>query len=189
MPVTDAQQFVLAVNNYRQSGGGGFPAVSTAPVVYNRQNEIRQLLIDWVLAHGTIDPAEFASSTGGWSRRYADHGRLRRRRPGVRGSGPTRSGAHVQRCMPGSGEPRRSLPAEHRPPAVGEGIEALGEVGGGEERALAGVLAVEGVLEVGEGGGVDRLLDAALGDRGTGGEPAGEARDQVGELLVRARRG
>lgn len=60
-PVTDSQQFVMAVNNYRQSGGGGFPAVSTAPVVYNRQNEIRQLLIDWVTEHGTIDPAAFAS--------------------------------------------------------------------------------------------------------------------------------
>ncbi|GEP38960.1 multifunctional 2',3'-cyclic-nucleotide 2'-phosphodiesterase/5'-nucleotidase/3'-nucleotidase [Nocardioides psychrotolerans] len=59
--VTDAQQFVLAVNNYRQSGGGGFPAVSTATVVYNRQNEIRQLLIDWVIANGTIDPAQYAS--------------------------------------------------------------------------------------------------------------------------------
>lgn len=60
-PVADGQQFVMAVNNYRQSGGGGFPAVSTATVVYNRQNEIRQLLIDWVTAHGTIDPATFAS--------------------------------------------------------------------------------------------------------------------------------
>lgn len=53
--------FVLAVNNYRQSGGGGFPHVATAPVVYNRQNEIRQLLIDWVTEHGVIDPAQFAS--------------------------------------------------------------------------------------------------------------------------------
>ncbi|GAA1932991.1 5'-nucleotidase C-terminal domain-containing protein [Nocardioides hwasunensis] len=60
-PVTADREFALAVNNYRQSGGGGFPHVSTAPVVYNRQNEIRQLLIDWVTAHGTIDPAEFAS--------------------------------------------------------------------------------------------------------------------------------
>lgn len=59
--VKDTDQFVLAVNNYRQSGGGGFPAVSTATVVYNRQNEIRQLLIDWVTAHGTIDPTQFAS--------------------------------------------------------------------------------------------------------------------------------
>lgn len=60
-PVAADQQFALAVNNYRQSGGGGFPHVATAPVVYNRQNEIRQLLIDWVIAHGTIDPADFAS--------------------------------------------------------------------------------------------------------------------------------
>ncbi len=30
-------------------------------MVYNRQNEIRQLLIDWVTEHGTIDPADFAS--------------------------------------------------------------------------------------------------------------------------------
>ena len=60
-PVTDAQQFVLAVNNYRQSGGGGFPAVATAPVVYNRQDEIRQLIIEWVQAHGVIDPDQFAS--------------------------------------------------------------------------------------------------------------------------------
>jgi 2',3'-cyclic-nucleotide 2'-phosphodiesterase/3'-nucleotidase len=59
--VDPAQEFVMAINNYRQSGGGGFPHVKTAPVVYNRQNEIRQLIIDWVLAHHTIDPAAFAS--------------------------------------------------------------------------------------------------------------------------------
>jgi len=61
VPVAPEQEFAMAVNNYRQSGGGGFPAVSTAPVVYNRQNEIRQLIIDWVTEHGTIDPAGFAS--------------------------------------------------------------------------------------------------------------------------------
>ncbi|MGC4109377.1 MAG: 5'-nucleotidase C-terminal domain-containing protein [Nocardioides sp.] len=60
-PVDPAAEFALAVNNYRQSGGGGFPAVSTAPVVYNRQIDIRQLLIDWVTEHLTIDPAQFAS--------------------------------------------------------------------------------------------------------------------------------
>jgi 2',3'-cyclic-nucleotide 2'-phosphodiesterase/3'-nucleotidase len=60
-PIDDAQEFAMAINNYRQSGGGGFPAVSTAPVIYNRQVEIRQLLIDWVIAHQVIDPATFAS--------------------------------------------------------------------------------------------------------------------------------
>jgi 2',3'-cyclic-nucleotide 2'-phosphodiesterase/3'-nucleotidase len=59
--IDPAAEFALAVNNYRQGGGGGFPAVKTAPVVYNRQIDIRQLLIDWVTAHGTIDPAQFAS--------------------------------------------------------------------------------------------------------------------------------
>jgi 2',3'-cyclic-nucleotide 2'-phosphodiesterase / 3'-nucleotidase len=30
-------------------------------VVYNRQLDIRQCLIDWVTAHKTIDPTQFAS--------------------------------------------------------------------------------------------------------------------------------
>ncbi len=59
--VKPSDQFALAVNNYRQSGGGGFPAVSTAPVLYSNSTDIRQLLIDWVGAHHTIDPTQFAS--------------------------------------------------------------------------------------------------------------------------------
>jgi 2',3'-cyclic-nucleotide 2'-phosphodiesterase / 3'-nucleotidase len=59
-PVTDSQQFVIAINNYRQSGGGGFPGVKTAPVVYNAQVEIRQLIIDWVSATKVIDPSVFS---------------------------------------------------------------------------------------------------------------------------------
>ena len=58
---TDDQQFVIAINNYRQSGGGDFPGVTTAPVVYNAQVEIRQLLIDWVTANKAIDPSLFAA--------------------------------------------------------------------------------------------------------------------------------
>jgi 2',3'-cyclic-nucleotide 2'-phosphodiesterase / 3'-nucleotidase len=53
------QKFVVAVNNYRQSGGGNFPHVSKAPVVYNRQVEIRQLMIDYVTSSGTVDPSAF----------------------------------------------------------------------------------------------------------------------------------
>lgn len=58
-PVTADDQFVVALNNYRRSGGGNFPHVSTAPVVYNEMQEIRQLLIDWAVEKGTIDPADF----------------------------------------------------------------------------------------------------------------------------------
>jgi 2',3'-cyclic-nucleotide 2'-phosphodiesterase/3'-nucleotidase len=60
-PIGSTAQFVVAINNYRQSGGGGFPGVTTAPVVYNAQAEIRQLIIDWVTGHGVIDPPTFAS--------------------------------------------------------------------------------------------------------------------------------
>lgn len=70
-PIDMAQQFVIAINNYRQSGGGSFPGVTTAPVVYNRQLEIRQLLIDWVSAEGVIDPALFSSTNPDWRLTYA----------------------------------------------------------------------------------------------------------------------
>ncbi|MEV6417150.1 5'-nucleotidase C-terminal domain-containing protein [Kribbella sp. NPDC051718] len=64
-PVAADQQFVVAVNNYRQSGGGNFPHVKTAPVVYNRQVEIRQLMIDYVTATGQVNPDAF--HTTDWS--------------------------------------------------------------------------------------------------------------------------
>ena len=60
-PIDLSGTFVIAINNYRQSGGGSFPHVATAPVVYNRQIEIRQMLIDWVSARGVIDPSTFSS--------------------------------------------------------------------------------------------------------------------------------
>ncbi len=57
--VADDQQFVVAVNNYRQSGGGGFPHISTATVVYNAQVAIREAIVAYASAAGTIDPASF----------------------------------------------------------------------------------------------------------------------------------
>ena len=58
-PVADDQQFVVAVNNYRQSGGGGFPHIAAAPVVYNAQVAIREAIVAYATAQGTIDPAQF----------------------------------------------------------------------------------------------------------------------------------
>ncbi|WP_247041858.1 5'-nucleotidase C-terminal domain-containing protein [Arthrobacter rhizosphaerae] len=54
------QEFALAINNYRQSGGGNFPGVKEAPLLSNSQQEIRQRIIDYVLATGTLDPAVFS---------------------------------------------------------------------------------------------------------------------------------
>ncbi|MFD0687932.1 bifunctional metallophosphatase/5'-nucleotidase [Actinomadura fibrosa] len=58
-PVADDQRFVVAVNNYRQSGGGGFPHITAAPVVYNAQVAIREAIVAYASAAGTIDPAAF----------------------------------------------------------------------------------------------------------------------------------
>jgi 2',3'-cyclic-nucleotide 2'-phosphodiesterase / 3'-nucleotidase len=51
-------RFVVAVNNYRRSGGGNFPGI-VKEQVYTQQKEIRQLLIDWAQAKGEINPADF----------------------------------------------------------------------------------------------------------------------------------
>ena len=62
LPIDPASTFVVAVNSYRHSGGGGFPAVTTAPVVCNAQQEVRQLIIDWVSRHEVIDSPDTAGS-------------------------------------------------------------------------------------------------------------------------------
>ncbi|MEV7542336.1 5'-nucleotidase C-terminal domain-containing protein [Streptomyces sp. NPDC089915] len=60
-PVDPAARFVLAVNNYRASGGGNFPHVPQAKQLWSNSEEIRTTIIQWVKAKGTIDPAQFAS--------------------------------------------------------------------------------------------------------------------------------
>jgi 2',3'-cyclic-nucleotide 2'-phosphodiesterase/3'-nucleotidase len=57
--VTPSDTFTMAVNNYRQAGGGGYSMLRDAPVVYDKQLEIRQLLIDEVRRKGTISPSDY----------------------------------------------------------------------------------------------------------------------------------
>ncbi|WP_405947309.1 5'-nucleotidase C-terminal domain-containing protein [Streptomyces prunicolor] len=57
----DAQQFVLAVNNYRANGGGAFPHVASATEVWSESTEIRTRIAEWATAKGVLDPADFAS--------------------------------------------------------------------------------------------------------------------------------
>ncbi|MEJ8656558.1 bifunctional metallophosphatase/5'-nucleotidase [Streptomyces sp. MS1.AVA.4] len=63
-PLDPAARFVLAVNNYRASGGGAFPHVAKAEQLWANSEEIRNTIIQWVQAKGTVDPAAFASV--GW---------------------------------------------------------------------------------------------------------------------------
>ena len=61
-PVRDTDSFTMALNNYRQTGGGGYAMLSGAPVVYDKQQEIRQLLIDEVKARGAVRQADYFKS-------------------------------------------------------------------------------------------------------------------------------
>jgi 2',3'-cyclic-nucleotide 2'-phosphodiesterase/3'-nucleotidase len=62
--VDPARQFVLAINNYRASGGGNFPHVATATQIWTSSDEIRNTMIAWVKAKGEINPADFAAGPG-----------------------------------------------------------------------------------------------------------------------------
>ncbi|QLI99706.1 5'-nucleotidase C-terminal domain-containing protein [Streptomyces sp. NEAU-sy36] len=59
-PVAADQVFVVAVNNYRANGGSGYPHIASAEIAYSSTNEIRQLMIDYVTATKSLDPADFA---------------------------------------------------------------------------------------------------------------------------------
>jgi 2',3'-cyclic-nucleotide 2'-phosphodiesterase (5'-nucleotidase family) len=58
--VTPADSFTLALNDYRQVGGGGFAMLAGSPLVYDQQQVIRQLLVDEVKKQGVIRPADYA---------------------------------------------------------------------------------------------------------------------------------
>ncbi|HYR06334.1 MAG TPA: 5'-nucleotidase C-terminal domain-containing protein, partial [Longimicrobium sp.] len=56
--VVDADSFTIAINNYRASGSGGFSMLIGAPVVYDRGEGIRDLLIEDIRRRGTLRPAD-----------------------------------------------------------------------------------------------------------------------------------
>lgn len=59
-PVAPTDTFTMAVNNYRQTGGGGFAMLAGAPVTYDGgSTEIRQMLIEEIQKKGTVSPDEY----------------------------------------------------------------------------------------------------------------------------------
>ena len=60
-PVMATDAFTLAVNSHRQTGAGGYAMIRGAPVVYDRSENIRDLLVDEIRLRKTLDPSSFAS--------------------------------------------------------------------------------------------------------------------------------
>jgi 2',3'-cyclic-nucleotide 2'-phosphodiesterase (5'-nucleotidase family) len=57
-PVRPGDTFTLALNNYRAAGSGGFDMLAGAPVVYDRGEGIRELLIEEIARMGTLRPED-----------------------------------------------------------------------------------------------------------------------------------
>ncbi len=61
-PVTAAQEFVVATNNYRASGGGNFPGTKTT-VILEAPDLNRDVVVRHIIEKKRIDP----SADGNWS--------------------------------------------------------------------------------------------------------------------------
>lgn len=50
------QEFIVVTNNYRATGGGKFPGITSDKIVYNGQDENRQILMDYITSQQEIVP-------------------------------------------------------------------------------------------------------------------------------------
>ncbi|RMF02396.1 MAG: bifunctional metallophosphatase/5'-nucleotidase [Chloroflexi bacterium] len=58
-PVTPEQKFVLAVNNYRAGGGGGYSMFKEGKILWKSMSEIRDYMTEYIAAKGTLDPQDY----------------------------------------------------------------------------------------------------------------------------------
>jgi 2',3'-cyclic-nucleotide 2'-phosphodiesterase / 3'-nucleotidase / 5'-nucleotidase len=57
--VRPTDNFTLALNSYRQTGAGGYAMLAGAPVVYDKGENIRELLVEEIRSRREIDPVEY----------------------------------------------------------------------------------------------------------------------------------
>jgi len=57
--VQPTDTFTLALNSYRQAGGGGYSMLARAPVIYDKGEDIRELLVDEIRRARTIQAAAY----------------------------------------------------------------------------------------------------------------------------------
>ena len=61
-PLDDKARFIVVTNNYRASGGGGFPGLDGSNIVVDAPDENREALVQYMRASDTLNPA----ADGNW---------------------------------------------------------------------------------------------------------------------------